>query len=57
MFLNNLYYILCVMTLVNYLNKHVKTRLDALVFGLSLDFKTLNLKPGMRVLLLVWGGG
>ena len=33
------------------------TRLDALVFGLSLDFKTLNLKPVMRLLLLVLAGG
>ena len=45
------------MTLVNYLNKHVKTRLDALSFGLSLDFKTLNLKSGLRFSLLIWGGG
>jgi hypothetical protein len=35
----------------------VRTRLDALMFGLSLDFQILNLKPGMRLLLLFWGGG
>ena len=32
-------------------------RLDALMFGLSLDVKTFNLKPGLRLLLLIWGGG
>ena len=32
----------------------VRTRSDALVFGLSLDLKALNLKLGMRILLQVW---
>ena len=33
------------------------TRSDALVFSLSLDFKALNLKLGMGLLLRVWLGG
>jgi hypothetical protein len=27
------------------------------VFGLTFDFKTLNLKPGLRLLMLGFGGG
>jgi hypothetical protein len=33
------------------------TRLDALVFGLSLDLKILNFKPGMRLFFAgLWCG-
>ena len=48
-------YFLVTITLTMQTVNQGETSLNALVFGSSFDFKTLTLKPGIRLLLLVLG--